>query len=213
VAVANPPVHQIPTPTATDRDQAEKQKLSHGNLLRLQEQAQKELDFFKNERLGDLLEEKNLAGTRALLARLRPMYFTDLVDTWASPVIWLLRLEARRLRFRIAALGPPTPTSREDIAKMRRGVVARAKSQLESQVGDVSKVIADDVLSKLRASTVEIIGNELVTSMDTHTLQWQTYEEQINGVCKVAIASASQCVRTWVESVLRREDELPAWPS
>jgi DNA-binding beta-propeller fold protein YncE len=197
-------------PSQADIPQAS--RLSHGNLLELQHRANSEVAFFEGEGFAELLKKGSL-GTNALQIKIGRLYKEDLLQSWAPQVIWCLNRERARLRFRLAVLGPPTPSSREEVERFRSGMTRAAKSVLREAASSITRIVAREALAPLEKEITDLLAAEISCAMDDHSSQWQNLEHQVSEACQIAVANAARCISTCLLALMEHEEPSPAWPS
>lgn len=205
VATSNPPVD----------DKTMGNKVSHGSLLRLQQQAQNEVSFFEAKSMHDLME-KNLAGTGAVQNRLNTMFSEYLLRTWAPFTIFKLNRESERLKFDVAVLGSPPADafiSTPELQALKFKAVTAASQALREDVPAIAKTLAKEVLTPLRESLVALIGSEISCPTDQLNEQWYGLQAELTNVCREAAYKAPQHFRVCVQAAMERDPIHPPWPS
>jgi hypothetical protein len=110
VATSNAPVPAHNIAAAAADEMLNRKQTSHGSLLRLQQQAQNEMQFFHSEGMDDLVDA-GFAGMGALQSRLHKMFSRYLLKSWAPLTFFRLKREREKLIYSLAGLGWPPADS------------------------------------------------------------------------------------------------------
>jgi len=211
VATSNPP----PDTKDLPRSPSASNEVSHGSLLRLQQQAQRENEFFTEQGMQDLLE-KNLAGTGGVQNRLNTMFSEYLLRTWAPFTIFRLNRECERLQYSVAVLGSPPADSyigTPELAQLKAKAVTAATEALRGDIPAIARTLAKEVLLPLRTRLLELIGVEISCPTDQLNEKWYKLQAELQKVIKESVQKAPAHFKACMHACLERNPVVPPWPS